>query len=146
MAFDTPEKQQIRVFIVDDHAIMREGISAVVNAQPDMTVVGDANDGKQAIELFRQFLPDVSLIDWNLPVISGEGVLAQLSAEFPKARFIVITALNDGESIRRAFSRGAQAFLHKDVLRRELLPAIRAVHEGKKYITKDIAGQLKEGD
>ena len=125
---------------------MREGISAVVNAQTDMTVVGDASDGEQAIKRFRQLLPDVSLVDWNLPVISGEGVLAELTAEFPKARFIVITALNDGESVRRAFSRGARAFLHKDLLRRELLPAIRAVHEGRKYITKNIEGQLKEGD
>jgi len=142
----TPERQQIRVFVVDDHAGMREGIAAVVNAQPDMTVVGEASDGKEAVERFRQVRPDVSLVDWNLPIICGEGVLATLSAEFPKARFIVITALNDGESVRRAFDRGAQAYLHKDSLRRELLPAIRAVHQGQKYITKDIAGEFKEGD
>jgi two-component system NarL family response regulator len=133
---------KIRVFVVDDHAGMREGINAVVNAQPDMMVVGEASDGREAILRFKALHPDVSLVDWNLPIICGEELLATLGAEFPEARFIVVTALNDDDSIRRALQLGAKAYLHKDMLRRELLPAIRAVHGGQQYIPQEIAARL----
>src|SRR5712664_3740961 len=136
--------QQIGVFVIDDHAGMREGISAVVNAQPDMMVVGEAADGHEAIQRFRELQPDVSLLDWNLPIVRGEEVLGTLCAEFPKAPFIVITALNDDDCIRRALSLGAQSYLHKDMLRRELLPAIRAVHQGRQYLPDPIASRLKK--
>ena len=129
---------QIGVFVIDDHAGMREGITAVVNAQPDMAVVGEAADGEEAIKGFRKHRPDVSLVDWNLPVIPGEEVLATLFTEFPEARFIVISALNDDECLRRALSLGAQVYLQKDMLRRELLPAIRAVHQGQQYIPDEM--------
>lgn len=122
---------------------MREGITAVVNAQPDMTVVGEAGDGQEAIQRFRALQPDVSLVDWNLPKVRGEEVIATLSSEFPKARFIVITALNDDDCIRRALRLGAQSYLNKDMLRRELLPAIRAVHQGQQYLPEKIASRLK---
>ena len=122
---------------------MREGITAVVNAQPDMTVVGEAGDGQEALQRFRALQPDVSLVDWNLPKVRGEEVIATLSSEFPKARFIVITALSDDDCLRRALSLGAQSYLHKDMLRRELLPAIRAVHQGQKYLPEKIANRLK---
>ena len=124
---------------------MREGITAVVNAQPDMIVVGEAGDGQAAIQQFRALRPDISLLDWNLPILRGEDVLATLRAESPEARFIVISALNDDDCIRRAFSLGAQAYLHKDMLRRELLLAIRAVHKGQRYIPDKIANRLKNG-
>jgi DNA-binding NarL/FixJ family response regulator len=135
--------EKIRVLVVDDHAGMREGISAVVNAQPDMVVVGEASDGREAIERFRALHPDVSLVDWNLPVLRGEEVITTLSEEVPKTPFIVITALNDDDCIRRALFLGAQGYLHKDMLRRELLPAIRAVHQGQRYIPNEIATRLK---
>ena len=134
----------IRVLVVDDHAAMREGISAIVNAQPDMTIAGEAGDGEQAIERFRELRPDVAILDWNLPRIQGEQVLASLRSEFPTARFVVITALTEDERIRRALRLGAQSFLHKDMLRRELLSAIRAVHEGRQYLPAEIANRLKE--
>jgi len=124
---------------------MREGIRAVVNAQPDMTVVGEARDGQEAIQRFRALQPDVSLLDWNLPIIRGEEVLATIRAEMPQARFIVVSALNDDNCIRQALSLGAQSYLHKDMLRRELLPAIRAVHDGQNYIPEAIAKRLKNG-
>ena len=124
---------------------MREGIAAVVNAQPDMIVVGEAGDGQAAIRQFRALRPDISLLDWNLPVIRGEDVLSTLTTEFPKARFIVISALNDEDCIRRALSLGAHSYLHKDMLRRELLPAIRAVNEGQVYIPDTIVKWLKNG-
>ena len=123
---------------------MREGISAIVNAQPDMTIAGEAGDGEQAIERFRELRPDVAILDWNLPRIQGEQVLASLRSEFPTARFVVITALTEDERIRRALRLGAQSFLHKGTLRRELLSAIRAVHEGRQYLPVEIANRLKE--
>jgi len=130
--------------VIDDHAGMREGITAVVNAQPDMTVVGEAGDGQEAIQRFRALQPDVSLVDWNLPKVRGEEVIATLSSEFPKARFIVITALSDDDCLRRALGLGAQSYLHKDMLRRDLLPAIRAVHQGQQYLPEKIANRLKK--
>jgi two-component system NarL family response regulator len=130
--------------VVDDHAAMREGISALVNTQSDMIVVGEASDGREAIQRFRALQPDVSLVDWNLPVVRGEEVLTTLGKEFPQARFIVITALNDDDCLRRALQLGARAYLHKDMLRRELLPAIRAVHGGQQYLPGEIVNRLKD--
>ena len=132
------------MLLVDDHEGMREGISAVVNAQPDMTVVGEAADGHEAIQRFRELQPDVSVVDWNLPIVRGEEVLGALNKEFPNARFVVITALNGDDCIRQALNLGAHAFLHKDMLRRELLAAIRAVHQGEKYLPDKIANWIKK--
>jgi len=133
------------VLLVDDHEGMREGISAVVNAQPDMMVVGEAADGHEAIQRFRELQPDVSVVDWNLPIVRGEEVLGTLNNESPNARFVVITALNGDDCIRQALNLGAHALLHKDMLRRELLPAIRAVHDDQHYIPEAIAKRLKNG-
>jgi DNA-binding NarL/FixJ family response regulator len=125
--------EKISVLVVDDHAGVREGIRAVINSQTDMVVVGEATNGAEAIQEFKKLLPNVTLADVNLPVICGIEAMALIRAEFPRARFIVISALNDDDRIDQAFAAGAQAFLHKDKLRRELLPAIRAVHSGQRY-------------
>jgi DNA-binding NarL/FixJ family response regulator len=122
---------------------MREGLSAVINAQPDMAVAGEASDGKEAIQQFKALQPDVSLLDWNLPMVRGEEVLTKLCTEFPNARFIVITAVSEDDCIRRAMGLGAKAYLHKDMLRRELLPAIRAVCRGQRYLPDKIANRLE---
>ena len=132
--------------MIDDHEGVREGIIAMVNAQPDMTVVGQAGNGQEAIQQFRDLRPDVLLLDWNLPVILGEEVLRTLSAEIPKPRVIVLSALNDETCIQRALSLGAQSYLHKDMLRRELLPAIRAVHDGQQYMPEEIKKLLETGN
>ena len=129
--------------MIDDHVGMREGITAVVNAQSDMTVVGQAANGQEAIQQFRDLRPDISLLDWNLPVVPGEEVLRTLNAEIPKPRIIVMSALDDEACVQRAISLGAQCYLHKDMLRRELLPAIRAVHEGQQYMPEEIAKLLE---
>jgi len=139
-------QQKIAVLVIDDHAGMREGITAMVNAQTDMTVVGQAGNGEEAIQQFKDLRPDVSLLDWNLPVVQGEEVLRTLNADIPKPRVIVMSALNAETCIRRALSLGAQSYLHKDMLRRELLPAIRAVHEGQQYMPEEIARLLESGN
>ncbi len=112
-----------------------------------MTVAGEASDGREAIQQFNKLKPDVSLVDWSLPLVRGAEVIASLIAEFPKARFIVITASDDGDCIRRALSLGAQAYLHKDTLRRELITAIRAVHQGQQYLSpKTQTGSKRTAD
>jgi DNA-binding NarL/FixJ family response regulator len=136
--------KKIRVLIIDDHAGMRDGIKAVINAQTDMEVVGEAGDGENAILQFKQHQPDVLLVDFNLPIITGDEVIAAIRREKPTARCLVITAINDNSAIKRAFSAGALGYLHKDTMRRELLPAIRKIYTGNKYISKDIAARLKE--
>jgi DNA-binding NarL/FixJ family response regulator len=125
---------KISILIVDDHAGVREGIRAVIDNQPDMTVVGEASNGVEAIQEFKKLLPNITLADVTLPVICGLEAVALIRKDFPQARFIVISALNDTDLAKKAFAAGAQAFLHKDMLRRELLSAIRAVHSGERYI------------
>lgn len=127
-----------RILVVDDHAGMRDGICAMVNARPDMVVVAVASEGREAIEQFRTVLPDVSILDWNLPVVSGEEVIATIIKEFPQARFIVITALSDDLFAQRAIDLGAKSYIHKDMLRRELIPAIGAVHQGQHYFPEKL--------
>lgn len=126
--------QKIRVLIVDDHAGMREGIGAMINGQSDMVVAGEAADGQDAVEKFKLLRPDVTIMDFNLPKVSGADVIKTIRAEFHQARFLVITAMNDDDCIRQALFAGAQSYLHKDMLRRELLSAIRAVHQGRQYL------------
>jgi DNA-binding NarL/FixJ family response regulator len=140
------DQQKIGVLVIEDHAGMREGITAMVNAQSDMTVVGQAGNGQQAIQQFRDLRPDVSLLDWSLPIVQGEEVLRTVNAEVPKPRVIVMSSLNDEACVQRALSLGAQSYLHKDMLRRELLPAIRAVHKGQLYLPEEIAKLLGNGN
>lgn len=110
----------------------------MVNAQSDMGIVAAASDGREAIERFSTFLPDVSIVDWNLPLIGGEEVIATIIKEFPQARIIVITALNDDYCVQRAIELGAKSYIHKDMLRRELIPAIQAVQKGLRYFPEKI--------
>lgn len=125
--------EKIRVLVVDDSAVMREGIGAIIGAQPDMIVVGEAGNGEEAVHEFKRLLPNVTIADVNLPTISGIQAMSLIREEAPDARFIVISVFNEDERIRQSFSAGAQAFLHKDMLRRELIRVIRAVHEGQQY-------------
>ena len=127
---------KISILIVEDHAGVREGIRAVIDDQPDMQVVGEASNGEEAIQQFKRLLPNITVTDVRMPVICGLEAVALIRKEFPQARFIVISALDDTALARKAFAAGAQAFLHKDSLRRELLSAIRAVSSGQRYVPK----------
>src|SRR5262249_45637325 len=121
----------IRILVAEDHLVARVGVSTIVNLQPDMTVVAEAANGQQALELYRTHLPDVTLLDLRMPIMSGIEAAAAIRREYPRARMIALTTYGGDEDIRRALQAGVQAYLMKDILHDELLKAIRAVHEGQ---------------
>src|ERR1700746_2691106 len=135
------EDHVIRVLAIDDHPLMMAGISVEINAQPDMRVVAEANDGDQALELFRKHRPDVTLMDIRMP--KGNGIAA-IRDEFPHARIIVLTTAVGDVLAVRAFKAGAVGYLLKNLLRTELVETIRMVHAGQRRIPSEIALQLAE--
>jgi two-component system NarL family response regulator len=132
----------IRILVAEDHLVARVGVSTIVNLQPDMTVVAEATNGQQAIELYRTHLPDVTLLDLRMPILSGIEAAAAIHKEYPRARLIALTTYGGDEDIRRALHAGVQAYLMKDILHDELLKAIRAVHEGQTYLPASVAAAL----
>ena len=132
----------IRILVAEDHLVARVGVSTIVNMQPDMTVVAEAANGIQAVELFRQHRPDIALLDLRMPGMTGVEAAAAIRKEFPKARMIALTTYGGDEDIRRALAAGVQAYLTKDVLHDELLKAIRAVHAGQTYLPASVAAAL----
>jgi len=134
----------IRIFSVDDHPLLREGIAALVNSQPDMVVVGEAATGAEALPLFKQLQPDVTLLDLRLPDTSGIDILIAIRTEFPDARIIMLTTFEGDVEIHRALQAGARGYLLKNMPPSELLDVIRQVHTGKKRIPPAIASQLAE--
>ncbi len=133
---------KIRILVAEDHLVARVGVSTIVNMQPDMSVVAEAANGQQALELFRVHLPDVSLLDMRMPVMNGVEAAAAIRAEYPHARMIALTTYGGDEDIRRALAAGVKAYLTKDVLHDELLNAIRAVHAGQTYLPAAVAAAL----
>ena len=133
---------KIRILVAEDHLVARVGVSTIVNMQPDMTVVAEASNGQQAVELFRKHRPDVTLLDLRMPGMGGVEAAAAIRAEFPTARMIALTTYGGDEDIRRALAAGVLAYLTKDVLHDELLKAIRAVHEGHTYLPAAVAAAL----
>lgn len=134
----------IKVFSVDDHPLLREGIAALVNNQPDMVLIGEAATGGEAIQLFKQQLPDVTLMDLRLPDMSGIDTLIAIRTEFPDARIIMLTTFEGDVEIQRALQAGARGYILKNMPPSELLDVIRQVHAGKKRIPAAIASQLAE--
>ena len=130
--------------VVEDHHIVRQGLVALLATIPDMTVVAEAADGKQAIGLFRQHRPDVTLMDLRLPAMSGVEAVEQIRRDFPLARIIVLTTFDGDEDIYRALQAGARAYLLKGMFGDELMDAIRAVHSGKSRIPAIVAERLAE--
>lgn len=138
------DQVQIRVFSVDDHPLLREGIAAIINSQTDMLMVAQAADGCEAIQMFRQHHPDITLMDLRLPDISGIDALIAIRAEFPEARVIMLTTFEGDVEIQRALKAGARGYLLKSTPPRELVETIRHVHAGKKSIPTQIAAHLAE--
>jgi DNA-binding NarL/FixJ family response regulator len=134
--------ETIRILVAEDHLVARVGVTTIVNMQPDMAVVAEASNGRQAIEMYRLHLPDVALLDMRMPVMGGVEAAAAIRAEFPDAKMIALSTYGGDEDIRRALSAGVLAYLTKDVLHDELLTAVRAVHSGQRYLPPAVAASL----
>ena len=131
-----------RVLIVDDHAIVRQGLAAMIENEPDMTVVGQAGDGQEAIKQYRQLQPDVTLMDLQMPQMNGADATLAICAEFAHARMIILTTYDGDEDIYRALRAGAKGYLLKDAEPEALLKAIQLVHSGQQYIPSEVAAKL----
>jgi DNA-binding NarL/FixJ family response regulator len=134
----------MRIFCVDDHPLMREGISAIIRNEPDMQLVAEASNGREAIQGFRQHKPDITLMDLRLPDISGIDAMVAIRTEFADARIIMLTTFEGDVDIRRALQAGAAGYMLKTMPRRQLVEMIRKVHAGKKQIPPEIAAHLAE--
>ena len=139
----TPDKQ-IRILTVDDHPVLREGIAAILATEPDMALVAQANNGCEAIDQFRTHRPDVTLMDLQMPIMSGSEAIVAIREEFPDARIIVLTTYRGDVQADRAFKAGAYGYLLKSMLRKELVETIRSVHGGKKRIPPEVAVEMAE--
>lgn len=129
-------KESIRVLLADDHQAMREGLAALITRRADMSVVAEASNGAEAVQLFREYLPDVTLMDLQMPIMDGIEAIRTIHAEFPKARVIVLTAFEssgsaEGEAISRSLNAGAVGYLLKDGSRQDLLEAIQKAFRGE---------------
>ena len=140
---NTPPKP-IRILLVDDHPLLRQGIALLTAGEPDMQLVGEASNGLEAVEQFRKHRPDVTLMDLQMPEMNGIDAMIAIRSEFSDARFIVLTTYTGDMQVLRALKAGARAYLLKSLLRKELLDTIRAVHAGQKRISAEVATQIAD--
>ncbi len=136
------QSTNIRVLIVDDHSIVRQGLATIINRDPEMTVIAQAEDGQQAIDCFRECQPDVTLMDLRMPQIGGVEAITAICAEFKLARIMVLTTYDGDEDIYRGLHAGAKGYLLKDAKPNELLSAIRMIHSGQQYIPPSVGAKL----
>jgi len=134
----------IRVLSVDDHPLLREGIAALIGNQSDMQLIGEASNGREAVEQFRKHHPDITLMDLQMPEMSGIDAISAIRGEFPDARIIVLTTHAGDFQVSRALKAGARGYLLKGMLRQELLETIRAVHAGQKRLSAEVAAEIAE--
>jgi DNA-binding NarL/FixJ family response regulator len=134
--------KSIRILTVDDHPVVRNGIAGLVEDQADMLLVGEASNGRDAIQQFRVHQPDVTLMDLQMPEMGGLDAIIAIRSEFPQARIIVLTTYTGDVQVIRALKAGAQGYLTKNLLHKELLDAIRKVHAGKKIITPELSVEI----
>src|SRR6202790_3696727 len=138
------DPNRIRILAVDDHPLLREGIAALIASQPDMELVAEASDGREAIAQFRKHHPNITLMDLQMPNMEGVDSMLAIRGEFPQARIIVLTTYTGDVQVLRALKAGARAYLLKSLLRKELLETIRAVHAGQKRILPEVSSGLAE--
>ncbi|WP_254201251.1 MULTISPECIES: response regulator transcription factor [unclassified Lysobacter] len=137
----TPDSR-IRIMLVDDHPLLREGVASVVARQSDMQLIAEATDGEQAIAQFRQWQPDITLMDLQMPGVGGVEAIRAITGEFPQARIIVLTTYRGDVQALRALKAGAMGYLLKSMLRKDLLDTIRQVHAGRRSIPPEIANEI----
>ncbi|UXH76778.1 response regulator [Roseateles amylovorans] len=135
-------ERPIRLMVVDDHPMVRTGISAITSAQPDMTVVAEAEDGLEAVELFTRHQPDVTLMDLQMPRMSGIAAMERILKQSPSARIVVLTTYRGDVQAMQALKTGACGYLLKNTVRKELVAAVREVHAGRRYIAPEMAREL----
>jgi DNA-binding NarL/FixJ family response regulator len=138
------EPGPIRILSVDDHPVLRQGLAELLGGQADMSLVGEASNGREAIQQFRAHHPDVTLMDLQMPEMNGLDAMIAIRGEFPEARIIVLTTYVGDAQVLRALKAGARAYLLKNSLHKELLESIRAVHAGKKALSAEASYQLAE--
>lgn len=138
------DSPRIRILTVDDHQLLREGIAAVLAGQPDMVLIAQASGGREAIDSFRQHRPDVTLMDLRMPDMSGIEAIGVIRGEFPGARIIVLTTYAGDVQAAAALKAGASGYLLKNLVRKELLDTIRAIHAGKRRVPPEIATEIAE--
>ena len=138
------DQAPIRILTVDDHRLIRQGIAGLVAVESDMRVVAEAANGREALQQFRAYRPDITLMDLQMPEMNGLDAISAIRGEYPEARIIVLTTYSGDVQALRALRAGARAYLLKDGLEKELLDAIRAVHAGRKAVSPEVSFQLAE--
>jgi two-component system, NarL family, response regulator len=135
---------QIRILVVDDHALVRQGIAVLVGTQPDMTLAAEASNGREAIQQFRTHRPDVTLMDLQMPEMNGLDAIVAIRGEFPDAKIVVLTTYQGDVQILRSLKAGAQGYLLKNTFHKELVETIRAVHAGRKALSPEASYEIAE--